>query len=185
MSENGTTRNSHWDNDTTDRRKRGLYAHISRERKRGRRKEEKRERERESFMSWVEMRDRKFLRAISLWFFFFFFSFFQETLTVVLLCRIQPRVASTRRSKFDVCSSARASVGFRGRRRRRHLSTRVCGRSVSREREFSLVRRVVHRPFAGSRRRSGVSRFPFHFGNVKRARTHHVAVRRRSRCRPW
>lgn len=70
-------------------------------------------------------------------------------------------------------------MGFHERRRRRDRQTRARGRSVSREREFSLVGRVVRRLFAGSRRRSGVSRFPFRFGNVKRvrARAHHITPR--------
>lgn len=62
MSENDTTRNSHWDNDT-DRRVRGLYVHISRERDRGR--EEKRKRKR------CEI--EKFHARFRCMFFFFFF----------------------------------------------------------------------------------------------------------------
>lgn len=66
MSENNTTRNSHWDNDM-DRRVRGLYVHILRERDRGR--EGKRKRKRGEI--------EKFHARFRCMFFFFFFFFFQ------------------------------------------------------------------------------------------------------------
>lgn len=154
--ENVTTRNSRRDNDTTESSyKRGVRA-------RGSRLPGKEEREREA------SRVREIV--------YFFLSTRRKALAPAV-CYAQC-VASTRRSKFYVCRGVRfgrlpqaaSSSGLPESR----------ARAISREREFSLWRRVVVRRSSFTRRhRSASSRSPSaSFGTSKR----HAAIRCRSRC---
>lgn len=128
------------------------------------------------------MRDRKVPRAIPLYVFLFFSG---ETFTSDVTHSCTTPHSSTR-------ARADRNLTFVAARELRSASargvaveiSRLASRALSQSRARVQSDRTRRHSFAGSRRRRvGVSRFPFRFGNVKRKRAH-IAICHRSRCRP-